>query len=210
MNVMKNLRNKAKTEELDYLLIMNCLSSYKQPRDKLTKLLKTNQLIRIKKGIYVFGEEYRNRPYSLEILANLIYGPSYISFEYALAYHNLIPEKVTRITSACSKRIKQFTTPVGNFIYYYVAPLKYSVGIKIESIDENSNFLIATKEKALADYLARIKSFNNKDDLSEYLIESMRVDLKEFQKFNISLMEEISKTYNNKNVDLLCQITKNH
>ena len=43
MNIMKNLRNKAKTEELDYLLIMNCLSSYKQPRDKLTKLLKTNQ-----------------------------------------------------------------------------------------------------------------------------------------------------------------------
>ena len=164
MNVMKNLRNKAKTEELDYLLIMNCLSSYKQPRDKLTKLLKTNQLIRIKKGIYVFGEEYRNRPYSLEILANLIYGPSYISFEYALAYHNLIPEKVTRITSACSKRIKQFTTPVGNFIYYYVAPLKYPVGIKIESIDENSNFLIATKEKALTDYLSRIKSFNNKED----------------------------------------------
>jgi predicted transcriptional regulator of viral defense system len=210
MNTMKNLRNKAKTEELDYLLIMNCLSSYKQPRDKLTKLLKTNQLIRIKKGIYVFGEEYRNRPYSLEILANLIYGPSYISFEYALAYHNLIPEKVTRITSACSKRIKQFTTPVGNFIYYYVAPLKYPVGIKIESIDENSNFLIATKEKALTDYLSRIKSFNNKDDLFEYLIESMRVDPKELQKFNIPLIEEISKTYHNNNIDLLCRIIKNH
>ncbi|OGN59993.1 MAG: hypothetical protein A3F40_01705 [Chlamydiae bacterium RIFCSPHIGHO2_12_FULL_27_8] len=207
---MKILRNKAKIEELDYLFIMNCLSFYKQPRDKLTKLLKNNQLIRIKKGIYIFGEEYRYRPYSLEILANLLYGPSYISFEYALSYYNLIPEKVTRITSACSKRIKQFTTPVGDFVYYYLAPLKYPVGIKIESIDENSNFLIATKEKALSDYLARIKLFNNKDDLFEYLIESMRIDPTELKNFNFSLMEEISKIYKNKNIDLLCQIIKNH
>jgi len=210
MDIMKILRNKAKIEELDYLFIMNCLSFYKQPRDKLTKLLKNNQLIRIKKGIYIFGEEYRYRPYSLEILANLLYGPSYISFEYALSYYNLIPEKVTRITSACSKRIKQFTTPVGDFVYYYLAPLKYPVGIKIESIDENSNFLIATKEKALSDYLARIKLFNNKDDLFEYLIESMRIDPTELKNFNFSLMEEISKIYKNKNIDLLCQIIKNH
>ena len=208
MDVMKNLRNKAKTEELDYLFIMNCLSSYKQPRDKLTKLLKNHQLMRIKKGIYIFGKEYRNRPYSLEILANLLYGPSYISFEYALAYYNLIPEKVTRITSACNKRIKQFTTPVGDFVYYYIAPLKYFIGIKIASIDENSNFLIATKEKALSDYLARIKTFDTKDDLFEYLIESMRIDPKALQNFDISLLEEISKTYKNKNIDLLCQLIK--
>jgi predicted transcriptional regulator of viral defense system len=210
MNIMKILRKRAKTEEIDFLFIMNCLSSYKSPRDKLTKLLKSKQLIRVKKGIYIFGEEYRNRPYSLEILANLLYGPSYISFEYALSYYNLIPEKVVRITNACSKRIKHFKTPIGDFVYYYIPPKKYSVGIKLESIDANSYFLIATKEKALADLLARIKTFDNKNDLIEYLTQSMRINLEDLQKFNTSLLEEISKNYKNKNVKLLCQIMKNH
>ncbi len=208
MDIMRSIRKKAKTEELDYLYIMGCLSSYKQPRDKLTKLLKTNKLIRVKKGIYIFGEEYRNRPYSLEILANLLYGPSYISFEYALSYYNLIPEKVVRVTCASNKRKKEFSTPVGNFIYYYVAPSKYPIGIAIESIDENSHFLIATKEKALADYLSKIKPFKTKKDLYQYLVESMRIDPKELGKFKVSLSEELSKIYKNKNVNLLWQILK--
>ena len=122
---MGKIRKRAKTEELDYLFLMDCLSSYKQPRDKLTTLLKAHHLVRVKKGLYVFGKEYQQRPYSLEVLANLIYGPSYISFEYALAYYNLIPEQVVRVTSACFKRIKRFTTPVGGFIYYYVPLQKF-------------------------------------------------------------------------------------
>ena len=91
MDIMSKIRKKAKTEEFDYLFLMDCLSTYKQPKDKLSKLIKANKLIRVKKGIYVFGKEYQQRPYSLEILANLIYGPSYVSFEYALSYYNLIP-----------------------------------------------------------------------------------------------------------------------
>jgi hypothetical protein len=35
-------------------------------------------------GIYVFGERYRRSPFSREVLANMIYGPSYISLDYAL------------------------------------------------------------------------------------------------------------------------------
>lgn len=208
MDIMNEIRKRAKTEELDYLFLMDCLSSYKQPRDKLTKLLKANQLIRVKKSIYIFGKEYRQRPYSLEVLANLIYGPSYVSFEYALSYYNLIPEKVVRVTSACYKKNKDFSTPVGEFIYYYVAPNKYTAGITWKSIDENTHFLIATKEKALADYIARLKSFQNKEDLLDYLIQGMRIDKKDLYNFSLALMKEISLNYKNKNVDLLCKILK--
>lgn len=208
MDIMKEIRKKAKTEELDYLFLMDCLSSYKQPRTKLTKLLKNNQLIRVKKGIYIFGKEYRNRPYSLEVLANLIYGPSYISFEYALSYYNLIPEKVVRITSSSYKKNKYFSTSVGDFIYYYVPPDKYPLGITLKSIDENTNFLIASKEKALADYIARLKSFNNKKELFDYLTQGMRIDKKDLNNFNLALMKEISLNYQNNNVDFLCKLLK--
>ena len=48
--------------------------------------------MRIRKGLYAFGEPLRRAPISRELLANLIYGPSYISLDYALSYHGLIPE----------------------------------------------------------------------------------------------------------------------
>lgn len=208
MDIMSKIRKKAKTEEFDYLFLMDCLSMYKQPKDKLSKLIKADKLIRVKKGIYVFGKEYQQRPYSLEILANLIYGPSYVSFEYALSYYNLIPEKVVRITSACCKKIKNFSTPVGDFIYYYIAPKKFPSGITLKSVDKNTNFLIATKEKALADYIARIKSFENKKSLFDYLIEGMRIDQNDLFNFKRVLVQEISENYKNKNVDLLCKILK--
>jgi len=208
MNIMGKIRQNAKTEEVDYLFLMNCLSSYQNPRDKLTSILEAHQLIRVKKGLYVFGEEYRKRPYSLEVLANLIYGPSYISFEYALSYYNLIPEAVQRVTSACSKRIKNFHTPVGEFVYYYISPQKHPSGITLKSIDEHTHFLIATKEKALADYLARLKPFTSQNDLKAYIVEGMRIDTEDLLNFNLALAEEIASAYNNKNVSLLCQILK--
>lgn len=58
IGTINEIRKKAKIEELDYLFLMECLSSFKQPRDKLTKLLKTKHLIRIKKGLYVFGKDW--------------------------------------------------------------------------------------------------------------------------------------------------------
>lgn len=175
MGIMTTICQRARTEEIDYLFLMDCLADYKQPRDKLTHLLRAEELVRVKKGLYVFGKQHQKRPYSLEVLANLIYGPSYISFEYALGFYNLIPEAAIRVTSACAKRNKQFKTPVGEFIYQYVAPQKFPVGITWQSIDENTHFLIATKEKALADYIAKLKPFENSEDLFEYLIEVMRI-----------------------------------
>lgn len=208
MYIMREIRKRAKTEELDYLFIMDCLASYKNPRDKLTSLLKSKDLIRIKKGLYIFGKDYQQRPYSLEVLANLIYGPSYISFEYALSYYGMIPERVSRVTSVCFKRIKQIRTPIGEFIYYYLSPQKFSMGVTWESIDENTHFLIATREKALADCLARQRPFSNEQELLTYLVEGMRIDYNEISSLRQSLLEDIGTFYKNKNVDLLCRIRK--
>lgn len=204
----KEIRKKAKTEELDYLFLMECLAAYKHPRNKLTALLKAQDLIRIKKGLYIFSKDYSQRPFSLEVLANLIYGPSYLSFEYALSYFGMIPERVNRVTSACSKRIKQFKTPVGEFIYHYLPPQKFSVGITWNSIDDYTHFLIATKEKALADYVARQTIFSNKDELLLYLVEGMRIEMNDIQHLRLSLMQDIANLYQHQNVDLLCGILK--
>jgi predicted transcriptional regulator of viral defense system len=185
---------------------MNCLASYRHPRDKLTALLRTKELVRVKKGLYVFGKDYRQRPFSNEVLANLIYGPSYISFEYALGYYGLIPEKVSRITSACLKRNKLLKTPVGEFVYHYLNDQKFPAGITLESIDDNTHFFIATREKALADCLARQTPFSNREELLAYLVDGMRIHSNDIDSFKPDLMMQIASLYQNKNVDLLCKI----
>ena len=80
-------------------------------------LKKIKALIRIKRGVYIFAKHFARRPYSAEVLANMIYGPSYISLKWACQYHRLIPEKVTTITSVTTQRSRQFQTPLGLFNY---------------------------------------------------------------------------------------------
>ncbi|MBF5059620.1 hypothetical protein [Candidatus Neptunochlamydia vexilliferae] len=69
--------------------------------------------------------------YSLEILANKIYGPSYVSLEYALAYYGMIPEHVVEVTSVTSKRKRLYNTPVGRFSYTPIPLSLYGVGFTL-------------------------------------------------------------------------------
>ena len=115
--IMNNttLRKQAGREEIDYLLLKSLLSNVTCPRDKITRLLKNDTLIRVKKGLYVFGPSAAQQPFSKELLANLIYGPSAISLEYALSFYGFIPESTFTLTCITNKRNKFFSTPVGAF-----------------------------------------------------------------------------------------------
>ncbi len=63
------------TPEFDYNYLVNKLNTFKNPRDKITRLLRNKDVIRVKKGIYTLGRRYHPL-ISLEVLANIIYGPS--------------------------------------------------------------------------------------------------------------------------------------
>ena len=115
--MIQSIRKHIPQEEFDYQALLDCLQGYAHPRDKISDLLRKESIIRIKKGLYIFGDEYRNKPFSREILANLMYGPSYISLEYALQHYGLIPERVEAVTSVTTGRSRRFSTPVGLFTY---------------------------------------------------------------------------------------------
>src|SRR3990167_11055459 len=133
-NIIAQLRSKSQGEEIDYTFVMDCLEDYRSPRAKLTGFLKKGDLIRVKKGLYLFGSDYRKGPYSPEILANKIYGPSYVSREYALAYYGLIPEHVTEVTSISTKRNRSFDTPIGRVSYAHLPPKFYKVSFNLFSV----------------------------------------------------------------------------
>ena len=199
------LRNSIVTEEFDYNFLKSALSQYKNPRVKINDLLKRGEIIRVKKGLYIFGPGYAREPYSKETLANLIYGPSYISLDYALSFYGLIPERVETVSSVTCKRNKLFKTPVGIFSYKYLNPLLYSYGITLHKMDENHSILIATKEKALSDKLYFTHKMTGIDQIKTYLIEDLRIDLKSLKEFNLKITNKLARSYGN-NIKLLYQL----
>lgn len=205
MNAMQ-LRKLIGREELDYQLLLSALSEYAYPRDKITGWLKSGELIRVKKGLYVFGKNTALQPYSQELLANLIYGPSAISLNYALSFHGLIPERTTVITSITNKRNKTFSTPVGNFTYRYLALSKYAVGIELYNINETTSFLMASPEKALCDLIHlsdRAIKLHTATDIENYLLSDLRVDEEALAQFRIKLLTEITYSYQDPRLYLL-------
>ena len=109
-------------------------------------------------------------------LANAIYGPSYISFNYALAYYGLIPEAVYEFTSATTekKKKKSFNNRFGTFSYRDVPVDAYPYGINI--IEESGySFMIASKEKALCDNLYELPPVKNLKELVQLTLSKIEL-----------------------------------
>jgi predicted transcriptional regulator of viral defense system len=209
--MMEDLRKKVPSEEFDYQILLDALKEYERPRDKITALLKRQDIVRVKKGIYIFGERYARRPFSREVLANMILGPSYVSLDYALHYYGLIPERVETVTSVTSGRNRQFSTPVGLFTYRGIPGSAYPVGIDQVEI-EGRRFFIATPEKALCDklYDARGIDIRSRSALKEYLFVSLRIDAEELQKLDTQALNQIAARYRSRKVRLLAGVVRHN
>jgi predicted transcriptional regulator of viral defense system len=203
---IETLRKLAGREEIDYGFILSALKGYAKPRNKISTWLKTKELVRVKKGLYVFGETIALQPYSKEVLANLIYGPSALSLMFALSYYGLIPERVTVMTSVTNNRVKAFSTDVGVFRYYYLNSEKYSIGVILNQTTDQHDFLIASPEKALADQIHiadKSVQLNNINDIEKYLLDDIRIDERELLKFKLSHLDEIINHYHDERIALL-------
>jgi hypothetical protein len=175
---------KLKTPELTTSMLMGALSDYEDVRGKISALSKKGIIKPIKQGVYLLNEDLCLRSYSKEILANLIYGPSYISLETALSYYGFIPERVTTTTSICIGRGKSFSTPVGDFEYYHIKDSIYSLGVQLKEVFSGVFCQYATPEKALLDFL-HIKEtkgeFTKQIEYFHYLLDSYRFDLQNIE-----------------------------
>ena len=174
---IEQIRSKIEGECFDYSQLMHVLSNYRKPRDSVSSLLKRGHIIRVRKGLYVFSPIWRRTTLALEPLANLIYGPSAISLDYALAWYGLIPERVTTITSTAAGRSRQFLTPVGNFSYTQLSEKRFSVGL-IRHSGPYGNFIMAEPLKALADKVWTDSRFKptSKASYTDYLFVDLRID----------------------------------
>lgn len=202
------LLSKISHEEFDYQTLLDALQGYAQPRMKISNLLAKGVIVRVKKGIYIFGESQRRRPFCKELLANLIYGPSYISLEYALSYHGLTPERVETVTSVTCGRSRIFETPVGIFTYRMIPLEAYRTGMDRVELDGVRSFLIAIPEKALADRVVaeRGAGITTQKELFEFLSNYLRIDPTLLRELDAARLMEIAVHYRSRRVRLLADL----
>lgn len=174
---IEQIRNTIEGEIFDYSQLMFALSNYRKPRDTVSVLLKRGHIIRVRKGLYVFGPVFRRTPLAMEPLANLVYGPSAISIDYALAGYGLIPERVTTITSIATGRSREFLTPVGRFSYNQLTGKRFSACL-VRHNNPGGSVLIAEPLKALADKVWTDSRFKPTSiaSFTDYLFADLRIN----------------------------------
>jgi hypothetical protein len=179
-------------------VLLNEFKDYKNPYDHIRLLVKEGSLIKLKRGLYETGKDAN--PFAI---ASVLYSPSYVSFQSALSFYGLIPERVVGVTSASlgARKKKSYRTPYGGFSYQDVPETVFNLGLKWMD-DPESPFLIATKEKALCDLLAKSETVAEEDFLA-LLFDDLRMDENVLLTFSESLVRSLAKAYGRKNVDLL-------
>lgn len=184
----QNLENTGKT----YFQFSDLEKFYSHHSGSLKTLLsrwaKRGAIYGLKRGFYAFDiirVDYLH-------LANNIYGDSYISFEYALYFHNLINQVPSTVTLVTQKRSRTIT--VSNWTFEYTH-LKNELMFGCELKDK---IYIATPEKALADLfylMARGKRLFETDSLEKGKInfKNLTAILKRFPLYVTKRANEVLK-----------------
>lgn len=185
-------------------ILLEELKSYKNPRVKIANMVKRKELIPIIRGLYETDSKIPGH-----YLASLIYGPSYLSFEFALSNYGLIPEAVYQFTSATynKRRRKSYKNAYGLFTYRDIPSNVFKLETRLK-IENGYSYIIASPEKALCDMLYTFEPCSNQKELNFLLFNFLRIDRIVFKSLDYKLMIELSEYYKTRNHSLLIHILK--
>ncbi len=159
-------------------LLLDMLKKYKRPHDKIDELVKQQMLLQIKRGLYIAGPRLSIASPEPSLIANHLYGPSYVSLDTALSHWGLIPERVYEISSITTSKSKTYKTDIGRFSYKYMPLPYYSFGIKQVALTKKQTVMMASQEKALCDKIITTSGvlLRSVKQTLELLTEDFRID----------------------------------
>jgi hypothetical protein len=210
MNTLK-LKKALKTTIFTHEEIANILKNeVSNVNAKISYMTKQGILIRLKKGLYTFGGLYQDGSVDTIAIANRLYAPSYVSFDYALSYYGLIPERVYEVTSATLHFKKVFETPFGRFSYRPIPMEVYALGVDWLYDERDGGKFIATPEKALCDKIRGDRGIGRlkHEKMREYLMYDLRIEWEALLKLDVGLIEEISNKYKSYNLKSLSSVIR--
>ena len=172
---------------------------YANPKAKIKRLANDGELFPLTRGLYETDGSAAGY-----CLAGAIFGPSYLSFDYALSVYGLIPEAVYSFTSATfdKKKAKTVENHFGRFTYRDVPADAYPFGIVIKEENEYI-YQMASPEKALCDKLYAMPPVTSQKELERMLFEDLRIDRTEFDKLDADFILQIGAKYRCNNLKYL-------
>ena len=171
--------------------LLSMLGEHRSPNDKIVRMIDDGLLLPIKRGLYAVSPEITGIPLSLPLVANLLYGPSSVSMEYALHHYGIIPERVVEITSMTTRRGKKYDLAAGRFSYTHSPSEFYAIGVDLVENPDKTGFLMASPEKALCDKLVFTRNLNikSREAIEKLVFDDLRIDEDSLDRFDIKVIE---------------------
>jgi hypothetical protein len=158
----------------------------------IKRALACDEVLHLRRGLYCLAPRYLRGKIDPLLLAQRVYGPSYVSLETALSYHGWIPEAVYTVTSSSIDRSREFATPIGQFSFTRVPQLVFYVQVQRMERSAGESFLLASPLKALADYV-----YVHRLDWrsSRPVVQSLRVDERSLAVVDAASIDELLANY---------------
>lgn len=171
--------------------LLSLLKNYQTPNNKISRWLAAGVLLPLKKGLYLVAPEIFGISCPLPLVANVLYGPSYVSLDYALSQHGLIPEKVFTITSVTTLRGKSFENCQGLFTYSRIPAELFAIGVQRIIATDKASYLLASPTKALCDKLLLTRNLRiySQRSFNDFLRSDLRIDEPELATLELSIIE---------------------
>ena len=177
-------------------------AGYTDVKGKIRREVQGGRLVPVARGLYETDANSDGK-----CLAGAIYGPSYLSFDYALSVHALIPEAVYAYTSAtfCKGKSKRYENAFGTFLYRDVPAAVYPLGVEIR-VEWGYSYQIASPEKALCDKLYSLSPVYSVRALKELLFDDLRIHEADFLALQKDDILQLAPLYRATNLKLLAKL----
>ena len=178
-------------------------ADYTDVKGKIRREVQGGRLVQVARGLYDTDARTDGK-----YLAGAIYGPSYLSFDYALSVHALIPETVyNTYTSATFRKgkTKRYENGFGIFLYRDVPAAVYPLGVEIK-VEGGYSYQIASPEKALCDKLYSLSPVYSVKALKELLFDDLRIDEAAFYALRKNDIFQLAPLYRATNLKLLAKL----
>lgn len=171
-------------------VLLGLLKGYSRPYDKIMEMVNQGILIQLRRGLYMTSPLVSPKTPEPFLIANHLYGPSYISLDSALFYWGLIPERVFEISSVTPKLSKRIIAQHLVYSFTHLPLAYYPLGIQSVSLTKTQTVLMASPEKALCDKVITMSGINlrSRQQALAFLIEDLRMDSDQLRELNTSEM----------------------
>ena len=175
-------------------------SNLADPIGRIHRDIRNGKLFPLVRGVYETNPNMHGSR-----IAQFIYGPSYLSFEYVLYQQGLIPEAVYN-TFTCAtfnkQKIKTYTNRFGTFVYRDIPKDVFSLGVLVFQ-DGDYSYQVATPEKALCDKLYTVSPVRSAKELKQLLFDDLRIDEERFDELNENDILKMAPLYHSTNLIFL-------